>query len=582
MLKFIKFLSGGDIMERIYYSRQNYNQLKRKQYEEYLKRQNKYYLEKKKHYEEYVKRQTEYYLYKKKCYEDYLKRQNKYYLYKQKYDEEQHKINNDKTDTSQSEFFNSSKTGNIEDKNINDENIKNNSYSSLESNIEESNLKYKKDDSAQYDKLENKNCISVEGSCNEEFLEENYEEFFEKISKEFLEENDEEFPEENNEKFLEENDEEFSEENYKEFSEEDNEESLEENNEEFLEENNEEFSEENYKEFLEEDNEEFLEENDKEFSEEDNEESLEENYEEFFGKISKEFLEENDKEFSEEDDEESLEESYEESLEESYEESLEESYEESLEESYEEFSEENDKELLEEAYNTVAKEEISKESNISTKCVYVKFPVILAVTNITIPIEANITFDQRVMEIKEIKKNLFLTQSRLVPFSSSCVDPNSGVLFIAGFIKKNIEYKTQTCTTARATSVCGDIRHCTVEMPFNFTTRITFLRSPIFTEKTTTREVEFFTETPKVYDVYEDPVIGRDPCEQSSVFTEVFNEKPFVEPVKATFIEVDIHNNPILSCEIPEEQTFTEITEKSTVNLTLKVLQKQQLRISIE
>ena len=35
------------------YSREYYNRLKRKQYEEYLKRSNKYYLYKKKYYEEY-------------------------------------------------------------------------------------------------------------------------------------------------------------------------------------------------------------------------------------------------------------------------------------------------------------------------------------------------------------------------------------------------------------------------------------------------------------------------------------------------------------------------------------------------
>ncbi|WP_322382025.1 CsxC family protein [Clostridium perfringens] len=198
-------------------------------------------------------------------------------------------------------------------------------------------------------------------------------------------------------------------------------------------------------------------------------------------------------------------------------------------------------------------------SVISQGPVVVKVPVVLAEVNVTIPVEATITLDQVAMEIKRIRKNVFLTQSRLIPFSQDN-RPGTGILYIAGFIRKNIEYATQTSRTFGTANVCGDIRHCTVEMPFNFTTRITFLRSPIFTEKTTTREVEFFTDTPKVYDVYENPVIGRDPCEQSSVFTEVFNEKPFVEPVKATFIEVDIHNNPILSCEIPEEQTFTEIT----------------------
>ena len=43
--------------------------------------------------------------------------------------------------------------------------------------------------------------------------------------------------------------------------------------------------------------------------------------------------------------------------------------------------------------------------------IVVKIPVVLAETNITIPVEATITLDQVAMEIKRIKKNVFLTQS---------------------------------------------------------------------------------------------------------------------------------------------------------------------------
>ncbi|MBD7909781.1 CsxC family protein [Clostridium cibarium] len=382
-------------MGRMYYSRQKYNQRKRKQYEEYLKRQ------------------IIYYLYKKKCREEYLKRLNEYYSYKKKYNEEHHKKNSNKTDTSKSEFFNSLKAGSIEYNNINDNNVKNNNYDSLEVYSKESNLEYKKDVSFQYDNLENNNRISIGDSCKEEFLEEN----------------------------------------------------------------------------------------DKEFSGKDN--------------------------------------------------------------------------------NNAVKEGPSKETNISTGSVYVKLPVILAEANITIPVEATITLHQAVMEIKRIKKNLFLTQSRLIPFSSSIAAPNSGILFIAGFIRKNIEYEAQTCTTAETANTCENIRHCIVEVPFNFTTRITFLRPPIFIKNITTSELEFFTDKPQVCDVCAEPVFGRDPCEQSFLFTEVFNEKPYVELVSATFTEVDIHKNPILSQETSMERMFTQITEKIMVNLTLKVLQNQQVKVTV-
>lgn len=211
--------------------------------------------------------------------------------------------------------------------------------------------------------------------------------------------------------------------------------------------------------------------------------------------------------------------------------------------------------------------------------VVVKLPVVLAETNITIPVEATITLDQRAIEIKRIKKNVFLTQSRLIPFSQDN-RPGTGILFVGGFIRKNIEFATQTCQTPGTANICGDIRQCTVHVPFNFTTRITFLRQPIFIESTTPSELEFFTSTLQGCDVCADPVIGRNPCDQNFSFTEFFNEKPFTELVRADITEIDIHKNPTSNCQNPEEQRFTQLTEKIIVNLTLKVLQNQQVRVT--
>lgn len=235
--------------------------------------------------------------------------------------------------------------------------------------------------------------------------------------------------------------------------------------------------------------------------------------------------------------------------------------------------------------NTVC-ESITEQISVEPKViapghVVVKIPVVLAETNITIPVEATITLDQRAIEIKRIKKNVFLTQSRLMPFSQDG-RKGTGILFVGGFIRKNIEFATQTCHTSGTGNICGDIRQCTVHIPFNFTTRITFLRPPIFHESTTPSELEFFTNTLQGCDVCADPVIGRNPCDQNFSFTEFFNEKPFVELVKANITEIDIHGDTTPNCKNPEEQMFKKITEKIIVNLTLKVLQNQQVKVTAE
>ena len=211
--------------------------------------------------------------------------------------------------------------------------------------------------------------------------------------------------------------------------------------------------------------------------------------------------------------------------------------------------------------------------------VVVKLPVVLAEVNVTIPVEAAIKLDKEVIEVKRIRKNVFLTQSRIIPFSQDS-EFGTGILFIEGFIRKNIEYATKTCSTPNTPNLCGYIRHCTVEVPFSFSTRITFIRQPIFTPNFGPSELQFFTDKRKGCDSCADPIIGRNVCDQSFFNIEIFNEKPFTELVRAEIAEVDIHTRPYSTCNAPIEQYFTELTEKVVVNLTLKVLQKQQVNVT--
>lgn len=213
---------------------------------------------------------------------------------------------------------------------------------------------------------------------------------------------------------------------------------------------------------------------------------------------------------------------------------------------------------------------------------FVKIPVILAETNITIPVEATITLDREAIEIKRIKKNVYLTQCHLIPFSQD-KKSGTGILYISGFVRKNIEYATERCISNDRKNICGDIRHCTVKVPFNCTTRVTFFREPFFCNNPNPQELQYFTDNLRSCDVCADPVIGRDPCDQNFTTTEIFNEKPFCELVKTCITEVDIHKYPTSInnkfCENPTEQEFRKFTEKIVIDLTLKVLQKQQVRI---
>ena len=82
----------------------------------------------------------------------------------------------------------------------------------------------------------------------------------------------------------------------------------------------------------------------------------------------------------------------------------------------------------------------------------------MAETNITISIEDTITLAQEVNRINRIKMKVFLTKSNLIPYSSSIIDSNSGLLFVTGFIRKFIEYETKTYDEVEISKAYGDTR----------------------------------------------------------------------------------------------------------------------------
>lgn len=192
----------------------------------------------------------------------------------------------------------------------------------------------------------------------------------------------------------------------------------------------------------------------------------------------------------------------------------------------------------------------------------VKVPVVLAQIKVQIDTESEIRLDEPALEIKRIRKNLRLTQCKLVPRAKK--------LFLAGFVRKNIEFATVKCSNKKGVS--GDIRHTTVDIPFECVTKVDFVIDPEITceRKESATEIEIF-----------DPLfLGKVPFERDLKDVECFVERPFCELVKAEIFEVDIEadGKPFKDC-LPGEHTFQKITEKLVVLLTLKVLQNQQVFI---
>ncbi|MBZ9633921.1 CsxC family protein [Clostridium sp. FP1] len=223
-------------------------------------------------------------------------------------------------------------------------------------------------------------------------------------------------------------------------------------------------------------------------------------------------------------------------------------------------------------------ENIIHTSEVAVEPVTVKIPVVLTECTLTITVESSLKLEDVVLEIKHIRKNVYLNQCELIP-SSEDGKPNTGILFVDGFIRKNIEYTTKDHNDNGVS--CGKVKHATVKVPFKCTTRVTFKTYPKFKPNNYQDEVKTLQTSIKVFHPCEEDIIGGDTREQSFKIIEYFNEKVSCELISAEIIESDILENPInKEYKIPLEQGFHNITEKVVLSLTIKLLQNQHVDIS--
>jgi hypothetical protein len=187
----------------------------------------------------------------------------------------------------------------------------------------------------------------------------------------------------------------------------------------------------------------------------------------------------------------------------------------------------------------------------------VKVPVVIGDFTVQFDIEAKIMLPEPALEIKRIKKNIFLTQCRLVGRTNK--------VFFAGFVRKNIEYATIDCITEKA--ICGDIKHCTVHVPFQCAAEIRHMKLAELSLNPPSAQISYFDEKS----------LGVNLKEQDFISSESFNERVYCELEKSSIYEADIIQDakPIPGHHM--EQEFQCFIEKEVVCLTLKLLQNQQI-----
>jgi hypothetical protein len=216
--------------------------------------------------------------------------------------------------------------------------------------------------------------------------------------------------------------------------------------------------------------------------------------------------------------------------------------------------------------------------HVSIGKITAKVPVVLAELSLKVHVNALITFPEPVLEIKDIKKTVKLTQCRLLLPTDQ--------LFVKGFIRKNIQYASPCPDIEKHTdkSIASDIHSYTVDVPFQCVTEIKkFLSCPVMPETNHRHEFDFLVSKPMPRGYPEkDEMQSSDLSQFHQKSVQHYNELPFCELISSRIIEWDeaIDRRPLPNRSPIGEGVFTKVEEKMVLDLAIKVLQKQQIRVS--
>jgi hypothetical protein len=194
----------------------------------------------------------------------------------------------------------------------------------------------------------------------------------------------------------------------------------------------------------------------------------------------------------------------------------------------------------------------------------IKVPVVLAEPTLQIVVESDITLDPPATEIKRVVKNVFLEQVKLVPVAFTRIDGTDffevtrAKLFVSGFIRKNIEYASNSCN--------APLQDRIADVGFNgFADLQNFLTRP---------KVAFGQNNTAAFLNEKNQIVPR---LDKFFFQNLvkYNEQPFGELVAANFFELDF--SPVMASP---EGPFSTLREKIVLDLTVKVLQTQQIKLN--
>lgn len=214
----------------------------------------------------------------------------------------------------------------------------------------------------------------------------------------------------------------------------------------------------------------------------------------------------------------------------------------------------------------------------------IKVPVNLGEFVVTSHLSAKITFNDPVLEIKDIKKRVEIVQCRLMTNATAATDGASVgpfPLFIKGFVRKNIQYASP-CYNSDGKCVTSEMKSLTTRVPFECTTMVE-LDAPVRLPEINERYEFDFARTKNLGTGYpeKDHFHSSDISQFHQQSEQAYNDLPYCELVRNNIVEWDEATDRETFGEGPVgEGYFHNIIEKMTLNFTVRVLQEQSLLVN--
>lgn len=201
----------------------------------------------------------------------------------------------------------------------------------------------------------------------------------------------------------------------------------------------------------------------------------------------------------------------------------------------------------------------------------VRMPVVISQSRVHIHIESRIKLDQPVADIRNCKRDVYLTGCKLLDTGNK----RSGKIYLDGYIKESLEYAA--IADVNEERIRGDVRHLTVKAPFECTAKVEYYLPPAIKGGTGLLSVELSESgrgTEESFSArYGERAAGQ-PCGIKRA------ERLYCEVEEVQVEEMDmVKTRTFFGKDGIDERMFDAVVEQLSVSITFTLLQNQLVNI---